>query len=242
VPEAVDHGYAVLFTKRGVEVYDEADIGCDARPVLKGARDPRTRLFYISFPSSSAAGAPTTISRAAAEPPHVNALLSRTYHEYKSEYDVWHARMAHINSRLMALALPDLKCASEKHNCDVCTRGKLHRHPHSGKRPTQSDVPWKPGEHFSCDLFGPLTTSFGGARYAAFYVDLKSKFVYVKPLKTKDDQYEAFEEVVIDAHARSGRRMRFFNRTAMASSLEQGRRPCMTSITSDTFRVPPATQ
>jgi len=34
--------------------------------------------------------------------------------------------------------------------------------------------------------------------------------VYVKPLKSKDDQYEAFQAVVNDLRARSGRELRFF--------------------------------
>ena len=50
----------------------------------------------------------------------------------------------------------------------------------------------------------------GGARYAAFYTDLKSKFTYVKPLRDKSDNYEAFVEVLVDAKARSGKSMRFF--------------------------------
>lgn len=118
--------------------------------------------------------------------------------------------MGHVNPRLLALAVPGVASAREKHNCDVCTRGKLHKFPHSGVRPTQAEMPWLPGEYISCDLFGPLAKSNGGARYAAFYVDHRSKFVYVKPLASKDEQYVAFEEVVNDLAARSGRALRFF--------------------------------
>ena len=44
VPEAVDKGYAVLFN-------DDAKAKVLAYPILRGARDPRNRLYYISFPS-----------------------------------------------------------------------------------------------------------------------------------------------------------------------------------------------
>ena len=50
----------------------------------------------------------------------------------------------------------------------------------------------------------------GGAKYVAFYKDLRSQFVYAKPLKKKTDHYEAVVEVIRDSRARSGRPMRFF--------------------------------
>ena len=72
------------------------------------------------------------------------------------------------------------------------------------------DLVWAPGEHWSCDLFGPLLKSKGGARYVAFYIDMKSRFIYAKPLQEKTDNYLAMVEVINDARARSGRPMRFF--------------------------------
>jgi len=90
--------------------------------------------------------------------------------------------------------------------CDNCIKGKFH----SGQRPSPEDLPWAPGEYFTSDLFGPLLRSAGGARYAAFYIDLKSRFVYVKILRDKTDHYKAFVEVIVDAKARSGNDMRYF--------------------------------
>ena len=143
-------------------------------------------------------------------PPDVTVNLSRTYHEFKSEYELWHPRLAHINPRMALLAKPDLKDWPRKSHCDDCTMGKFHKLPHSGKRPTAANLPWAPGEYLTCDLFGPLLRSAGGAKYAAFYIDLKSRFVYVKALKHKSDHYRSFVEVVVDVRARSGRPMRFF--------------------------------
>lgn len=136
------------------------------------------------------------------EAPDAFAKLSRTYHEFSKEFDLWHPRMMHINPRLALLAKPDLKDWPKKCFCVSCTQGKFHRHPHSGSRPKQQDVTWAPGEYWSCDLFGPLLKSKGGARYVAFYVDTKSKFVYAKPLQAKTDNYQAMEEVIQDAKAR----------------------------------------
>ena len=59
-------------------------------------------------------------------------------------------------------------------------------------------------------MFGPVLKSKGGARYVAFYIDTKSRFVYAKPLQEKTDNYQAMIEVIQDAKARSGRPMRFF--------------------------------
>jgi len=86
----------------------------------------------------------------------------------------------------------------------------MHRFPHSGKRPQAIDVVWATGEYLTCDLFGPLLRSVGGAKYAAFHIDLRSRFVYVKALTAKSDHYAAFEDVISDVRARSGRAMRFF--------------------------------
>ena len=135
--------------------------------------------------------------------------LSRTYYEMKTEYELWHPRLAHISPKLAMLAKPDIKWP-KKIMCDDCIRGKFHKHPHSGSRPPPSELPWAPGEYFTCDLFGPLLRSAGGARYVAFYLDLKSRFVYAKVLKDKTGHYQSFLDVIQDAKARSGKAMRFF--------------------------------
>jgi hypothetical protein len=93
---------------------------------------------------------------------NVIARLAETYHEFKSDYELWHPRLAHINPRTALIAKPDLKDWPKKQNCDDCTLGKFHKHPHSGKRPAAADLPWAPGEYFTCDLFGPLLRSRGG--------------------------------------------------------------------------------
>ncbi len=138
------------------------------------------------------------------------ANLSQTYHELKTDFDVWHSRLAHINPRLALIAKPDLRDWPKKCHCDSCTKGKFHKHPHSGSRPAAKDLPWAPGEYVTCDLFGPLLRSMGGARYVAFYTDLKSRFLYVKALRYKSDNYQAMTEVFQDIKARSGNAMRFF--------------------------------
>ena len=138
------------------------------------------------------------------------ARLVRTYHEFGSDYELWHPRLAHINLKLAKKAKPDLVGWTHARHCDGCTRGKFHKHPHSGKRPPPGELPWAPGEYLTCDLFGPLLRSGGGARYVGFYLDLKSRFVYAKLLVNKTSHYQAFREVIRDLRARSGNRLRYF--------------------------------
>src|SRR4029079_4330820 len=122
---------------------------------------------------------------------------------------LWHPRMAHINPKLALNAQPDLKEWPRKCFCESRTRGKMHKHSHSGKRPAINEQPWEPGEYITCDLLGPLLRSAGGAKYVGFYIDLKSRFVYSKMLREKTDHYQTFREVK-DAKARSGKCLRFF--------------------------------
>ena len=86
------------------------------------------------------------------------ALLT---HEFKTDYDLWHPRLAHINQRLALLAKPDLKDYPKKCACKYCILGKFHKHSHSGKRPTETEINWLAGEYITCDLFGPLLRSTG---------------------------------------------------------------------------------
>ena len=238
VPEAVDGGYTVIFTAEGVKMYKASDCTVSGTPVIIGTRDKRNRLFYVGFPTpiSRATANQLTDSLSGADkgkqlklaqffkeaherrwerpicalPPDVRAHMAQSYHEYKSDYDLWHPRLAHINPRLMKLAWPDLEDAPTKRHCDDCTRGKIHKFGHHGKRPAAIDAEWSSGEYLTCDLFGPLLRSCGGSCYAAFYLDIKSRFVYAKALRVKTDHYQAFLEVIVDVKARSGRVMRFF--------------------------------
>ncbi len=140
----------------------------------------------------------------------IQAFLSRTYHELPNDWAIWHGRFMHVNPRLCLKAKPDLKDWPKKAECDDCIRGKFHKHSHSGSRPAPKDLHFAAGEFLTCDLFGPLLTSAGGAKYVGFYVDLKSRFIYGKPLRDKTSNYQAFLEVMQDCRARSGKALRFF--------------------------------
>jgi transposase InsO family protein len=140
----------------------------------------------------------------------IQAFLSRTYHELPNDWAIWHGRFMHVNPKLCLKAKPDLKDWPKKAECDDCIRGKFHKHSHSGSRPAPKDLHFAAGEFLTCDLFGPLLTSAGGAKYVGFYVDLKSRFIYGKPLRDKTSNYQAFLEVMQDCRARSGKALRFF--------------------------------
>lgn len=231
VGEAADQGYVMVFDKNGVTMYESVKIKGDV--LLQGKRSRKNNLFYFQLETAPQAMVLAAHVHSPMElvpvlsyskireiqemreitysdtPPAVLAKLSRTYHECVKDFDLWHPRMAHINPRLALLAKPDLKDWPKKCFCPSCTQGKFHKHSHSGSRPKPAEVSWGPGEHFSCDLFGPLLKSKGGARYVAFYIDTRSRFVYAKPLREKTDNYQAMLEVIQDARARSGHPMRF---------------------------------
>ncbi len=236
VSEAVDQGYVMVFDKNGVSMYERVEVSGEV--VLFGKRSRKNNLFYINLdmdppkPKSMQAYTKPLISpmdlvpvmtlskmrdiqgrRSYVAPtltPDAMANISRTYYESTNDFDLWHPRLAHVNPRLALVAKPDLKNWPKKCFCESCTQGKFHRQAHSGTRPKPAELYWAAGEYWSCDLFGPLLRSKGGARYAAFYVDMKSRFVYAKVLQEKTDNYRALVEVIQDARARSGRPMRFF--------------------------------
>ena len=58
VPEACDRGYAVVFTQKGVQLFNPEDVKLRGAPVLSGGRDKRSRLFYFDFPSPLLKGRP----------------------------------------------------------------------------------------------------------------------------------------------------------------------------------------
>ena len=54
--------------------------------------------------------------------------LSRTYHECKSDFDLWHPRMAHVNPRMALLSKPDLKDWPKKCFCVSCKGSFINTH------------------------------------------------------------------------------------------------------------------
>ena len=61
-------------------------------------------------------------------PSSAKVNMTRTYHEQKDDFGLWHPRMAHVNPRMALIAKPDLKNWLRKCHCDSCTLGKFHRH------------------------------------------------------------------------------------------------------------------
>ena len=120
-------------------------------PVISGGRDPQNRLFYMNFTDPAGVGAENCVRIAAGcplrllpitgptthsvgwyqecrlqrerNPQSLDAVSGpRTYYEHKTDYDLWHPRLAHINPRLALLAKPDLKEWPRKAHCDDCAR------------------------------------------------------------------------------------------------------------------------
>ena len=191
VGEAVDCGYTLVFDKKGVCLYQDVSVrgaplltGSRSkynRLFYFDLRQETAAVNKVQVLPSSARISPmdyvpvlsyeclrkTQADRELPDskcvpPPDVLTRLSRTYHECKTEFELWHPRLAHVNPRLALLAKPDLKDWPKKCFCASCTQGKFHRHSHSGSRPAPEYEPWLPGEYWCCALFGPLPREVHG--------------------------------------------------------------------------------
>ncbi len=53
VSEAMDRGYAMMFTRDGVKLYQNNNVQVRGAAVLEGKRDVVNNLFYIELPDAS---------------------------------------------------------------------------------------------------------------------------------------------------------------------------------------------
>lgn len=120
--------------------------------------------------------------------------------------NLWHQRLAHVNrSQLRQLeksadgiSLP----IGEKHFCEACVEGKMHRMPHEPLKEIRST---KRLDLVHTDICGPMqTTSFGGSRYFITFTDDYSRCCKVYFLRQKSEALEKFKEFKATFEKESG--------------------------------------
>ena len=113
--------------------------------------------------------------------------------------DVWHRRYGHLGVQgLKQLAVDglvngfDYDSSKRVEFCEPCTKGKHHRSPFptdGGRRAK------KPLDLVHTDVCGKLNAkSLGGAEYFLTFIDDKTRFTWVYPLKRKDEVFQRFVE------------------------------------------------
>ena len=147
-------------------------------------------------------------------------LECRPNHEHasvatSSKEDVWHRRFGHLGvgslQRLSRDRLADgfdYNASQQLTFCETCPQGKQHRtkFPSSDRRADEllglvhSDVCGKMNEK-----------SLGGAEYFLSFIDDKTRYVWVYPLRTKDEVYEKFREWKAMVELATGKRLKVIN-------------------------------
>ena len=109
--------------------------------------------------------------------------------------NLWHNRLGHVHhaaiKRIPALA-GVRGSADAGEVCETCVKGKMHKRPlpsHSKSRAS------RPLELVHSDVMGPFTpTSLGGSCYVVTFIDDYSRYVVVRPMKSKDEVLQKFKE------------------------------------------------
>jgi len=74
------------------------------------------------------------------------------------------------------------QCALVAEGCDICLRHAVRR---VGFHPLKPITCRLPGDHYAIDYAGPLTTTVDGFNYVLVIVDMASRFVVLRPTKTR---------------------------------------------------------
>lgn len=114
------------------------------------------------------------------------------------EYMIWHERFGHLNiNSLKKLSQNnlvrgiELKNYPETINCEVCLKGKMCSTPFSKNSSIKTSAVL---ELVHSDICGPMrTTSLGGFKYFALFIDDFSRMIFVHFLKKKSDILSEFK-------------------------------------------------
>ena len=119
----------------------------------------------------------------------------------KTKSWLWHRRLSHPNFEAindlarhnLVRGLPRLKY-SKDHLCSACAMGKSKKKTH---KPKSEDTNQEKLYLLHMDLCGPMRVqSPGGTRYMFFIVDDYSRFTWTLFLRSKDEVYSRFSELV----------------------------------------------
>jgi len=177
------------------KIVDFDDSGCEFRnekgeTVALGAR--QGSLYYLKFAKKSQGS--------------VNVAQN------ENRERLWHRRFGHLNEQSMQkLVKKELVCqldyniAGKIGICEPCIGGKQCK---NGFRPSER-VASVPLELVHSDVCGKMgQKSIGGAEYFLTLLDDKTHYIWVYPLKTKDQVFERFKEWQAEVENFTGKRVK----------------------------------
>lgn len=116
----------------------------------------------------------------------------------KTDFQTWHERLGHINSRAMQQLMENKLVKriefpiNSKSFCGPCLLGKSHQQPFRKTRVRAETVP---GEVIHTDVCRPMKEELlGGARFLLMFKDDATSFRYIYFLKHKSDVLEKFKK------------------------------------------------
>ena len=118
--------------------------------------------------------------------------------EFKTDVDLWHARLGHLNARDLATLAKDgnanglkIKTTINEIKCKSCISGKMSNIPFG----THANFSTELLELVHTDLCGPMCTqSSGGARYFITFIDDYRRVCLVYFLKNKGEAVQKFKD------------------------------------------------
>lgn len=139
---------------------------------------------------------------------HASSLMKNS----TSKLKLWHERLGHLNlNDLKKITTNEMATGfkvnirEENFNCETCHLGKIHQLPFKVSENRAKDVL---GVVHS-DICGPMrTTSLGGARYFATFIDDKTRYTEVVILKKRSDIINAFKNYMRRMKSETGKNIK----------------------------------
>lgn len=139
----------------------------------------------------------------------VCALSSKS----ENSIELWHRRLGHLNhSAIYKMAKDELVKGIEKFpnknakSCAVCVRNKIREESHAKEAENRASEIL---ERIHSDVCGPMpTTAIKGERYFVTFIDEKSRYLKVYPIKSRESVGEVFEEFKHFVENQTGKRIK----------------------------------
>lgn len=114
-----------------------------------------------------------------------------------NEFKLWHERFGHLNQKSLSQMISngrvrgiELDKNQEKFDCETCLKAKFSSLPFESSTSKCKEVL----EIVTSDICGPMqTTSLGGSRYFALFIDVYSRRMFVYFLKKKNEVFGCFK-------------------------------------------------
>jgi hypothetical protein len=113
-------------------------------------------------------------------------------------FQLWHERYGHLNAKDLSILVKknmvrniDIQRLYDQIDCVICSKGKITTSPFEKSFSRSSEVL----QLIHSDICGPMrTTSLGGHRYFALFIDDHSRKIFVYFLKEKSEVFSCFKK------------------------------------------------